>query len=262
MTYVPYGGDGRSQTWCKHDDEIAEDIAAIAGKGFSAVRIYSTDDCEQLPAVHKACKAHGLKLILGIFFKDDAAAEYAAQVGGITDYFSGNYDDVALVLVGNECISSGTCDAGTLAELVAEAKTELAGSGYGGPVSTALIVSDWQDNADALCDAADVVAGQIHPFFSTEPVEPDAAGDYFDSQFDLLQGLCEDKPVLCTEVGWPHKGSAYRAQTPGAQAQAAAIGAIRGSRNGDKAVYFSNADDMWKFGQQDYEMYFGCLDQF
>ena len=264
MTYTPYGGDGKGQTWCKKPDEIATAIAAIAKKGFKTIRMYSTDDCEQLPAVHSACKKLKLNLIVGVFFKDvhTCEADLGSQLKIITSHFGGKYDDVELITVGNECISAGSCRADQLAGLVASAKETLRGAGYKGPVSTALIVSDWLENKAALCPVVDVVAAQIHGFFSEQPVLPTAAGSYFENQFEQAKGACGNKPTICSETGWPRQGGSYKAQVAGYGQQKAAIASIRKNKYVGKTTFFANSDDLWKFNQEAYEMYFGCLDQF
>ena len=264
MTYTPYGGDGHGRTWCKQPGQIAEEVGTIAGKGFTTLRIYSTDDCDQLAAVHKACKEHGLTLIVGVFFKDAGACEQdlQSQLEVITSHFDGDYAAVELITVGNECISAGSCHAGQLAGLISSAKETLSGAGYKGPVSTALIVSDWTDNAHSLCSVVDLVAAQVHPFFSERTIAPHEAGTYFEEQFELAQGACGNKPVLCSETGWPHTGGSYKGQTAGTAEQAKAIESLRQNKYVGKTTFFANGDDLWKNNQEEYEMYFGCLDQF
>ena len=264
MTYTPYGGDGHGQTWCKKADQIAQEIGEIAGKGFATIRLYSTDDCDQLAAVHSACQQHGLKLIIGVFFKDAGACEgdMESQLKVITGHFGGAYDAVELITIGNECISSGTCQAGQLAGLISSAKETLSSAGYHGPVSSALIVSDWQEHGAGLCDVVDVVAAQIHPFFSDRTIAPSDAGSYFEEQYELAAGVCSGKPVLCSETGWPHTGGSYKGQQAGKPQQAAAIESLRGNKYVGKTTFFANGDDLWKHNQEEYEMYFGCLDQF
>ena len=265
MTYTPYAGSAGGPSRCKTSSEVASDIAAIAQKGFKTVRMYTVDDCNQLEAVHAACKTSGLTMIVGVFFKDAGSCEsaMASQLKVITSYFSGNYAGIDLITIGNECISAGTCKANQLAGLVSSAKETLKSAGYSGPVSTALIVSDWNENKAALCPVVDVVAAQIHPFFSDQTVQPSSAGSYFESQYKQVQGACgSGKPVLCTETGWPSGGGSYKGQTAGTEQQAAAIKSLQGNKYVGKTVFFANANDEWKGGQEEYEKYFGCLDHF
>ena len=51
-------------------EQVKQDIAAIASKGFSNVRLYSTD-CSTLQFVGQAAKSHGLKIMPGIFVDRD-----------------------------------------------------------------------------------------------------------------------------------------------------------------------------------------------
>ena len=267
MTYSPYGGDGNGQTWCKKEGEIESDIQQIASKGFKTVRIYATD-CGQLEVVHKACKAHGMKMILGVFFnrgpKANPQGDFDEQIKDITSHFSGNYDNVELITVGNECIrENGPCTGGSLSGFISSARSILGNDGYKGDISTALTVAEWQDNPQ-LCSAVDVVAGQVHAFFSDSAVSPDGAGDYVAGQMDILKHLCPNKQVVCTESGWPTQGPDYNHQQASSSNQRKAIKSLKSSHMVDKIAFFANLDDLWKAGADvpAYELHFGCLDNF
>ena len=267
MTYSPYGGDGKGQTWCKKEGEIESDIERIASKGFKTVRIYATD-CGQLEIVDKACKAHGMKMILGVFFnrgaKADPEADFAEQIKDITSHFSGNYENIEVVTIGNECIrEGGPCTGDSLSNFIKSARSILRNDGYSGMISSALTVAEWQDNPQ-LCSAVDVVAGQIHAFFSNQPVSPSDAGDYVSSQMEILERLCPNKQVLCTESGWPTQGPDYNHQQASPSNQQEAIKSIKNSNVVDKIAFFANLDDLWKAGADvpTYELHFGCLDNF
>ena len=136
MTYSPYGGDGNGRTWCKQESQIESEIGQIASKGFKTVRIYATD-CGQLDVVYQACKVHGMKMIIGIFFnrgpQASPQADFAEQIKDITSHFAGDYDIVELVTVGNECIrDNGPCTGESLSSFVNSARSILQNDGYKG----------------------------------------------------------------------------------------------------------------------------------
>jgi exo-beta-1,3-glucanase (GH17 family) len=81
ITYSPYENSGA----CKDAGSVATDIALIASKGFSAVRVYSTD-CSGLQNIGSACAANGLKMILGIFISDTGISGAAQQVTDIISW--------------------------------------------------------------------------------------------------------------------------------------------------------------------------------
>ena len=268
MTYSPYSGDGNGNTGCKTLDQVTSDMQAIHTAGFNTVRIYATD-CNQLENVHQATQSLGMSMILGVFFNSagSAQSDLDNQMGNITSYFQsqGGYGGIDLVTIGNEAISSGTANAGQLSGFLSSARASLAGSGYQGPVSTALIVGDWQQNP-SLCTDVDVMASNIHPFFSDNTVQPSGTGEYVDSQIQLVKKACggSNKPVVVTEAGWPTQGPANNGMVPSQSNQQAAIGSMRQSKNAKGIMFFSNEDDLWKAGPgvQPYELHFGCLGVF
>ena len=208
-------------------------------------------------------------MIIGVFFKSagSAQSDFDDQIGDITKYFQsqGGYSGVDLVTIGNEALSSGTSNAGQLSGFLSSARSSLSGSGYTGPISTSLIVADWQNNP-SLCGDVDVYASNIHPFFSDNVVQPGDSGDYVDSQIQLVQKACgnTDKAVVVTEAGWPSQGPQNNGMTPSPDNQQASISSLRGSKAAKSIMFFANENDLWKAGPgvQEYELYFGCLHQF
>ena len=268
MTYSPYSGTGNDNTGCKTPDQVTSDMQAIQAAGFNTVRIYATN-CDQLVNVAEATKSLGMSMILGVYFNSASSAQQDLddQLKDINSYFQsqGGYGGVDLITIGNEAISSGFASADQLSDHLAQARSSLSGSGYQGPISTALIVGDWQQNP-SLCSDVDVLASNIHPFFSDNTVQPSDSGPYLDSQVELLQKACggSNKPVVVTEAGWPTQGSANNGMVPSPSNQQAAIKSMRGSQSAKGIMFFSNSDDLWKAGSgvQTYELHFGCLAQF
>ena len=125
MTYSPY----TASSGCKDQGTIAADIAAIASKGFTSVRVYSTD-CKTLEFVGQACIDNGLKIILGIFISDTGINGAYQQVTDILAW--AQWDIVELIVVGNEAVFNGYCSAGDLAWFIEDTKSKASGAGYNG----------------------------------------------------------------------------------------------------------------------------------
>ena len=258
MTYSPYTSSGG----CKDSGSIASDVAAIASKGFSSVRLYSTD-CDGLSAVGSAVKANGLKLVLGIYISSSGISGATAQVTEITSWASGDYSIVEMLVVGNEAIFNGYCDASSLASFISSTKSTLQAAGFTGPVTTTEPINTLSSAASALCPVIDVLAANIHPFFNPD-IDASGAGSFVATSLSQLAALCpgETKEAYNLETGWPHSGEANGAAVPGESQQAIAIKGIQ-EMAGGKSAFFSFVDDLWKAeGEFNVEQSWGCSQLF
>ena len=263
MTYSPYKGESSSATSCKSQSEVSSDIAGIAGRGFSTIRIYSTD-CNHLPNVVGACKANGLNVILGIFIKEEGISDDTySQLKDIVDYFQGDYSMVSAILVGNEALFNGYVSGGELANFIGHCKDTLKSSGYPGPIGTAETVAQLQNNKGALKGILDIVGANVHPFFATGgAVKPEDSGSYVKEQMDMVKDDYGVE-VINSETGWPTQGPDNGDAVPSPENQKAAIDSMSNGYYAGKTVFFSSYDDGWKnTGSPSVEPYFGCADQF
>ncbi|TQN74168.1 putative beta-glucosidase btgE [Colletotrichum shisoi] len=246
ITYTPFSEDASGS--CKTADQVDADIATIKKSGFRTVRVYSTD-CSTLENVGAACEKYGLQMIIGIFVKescDPNSADIKNQLDAIVNWKK--WGMVELVVIGNECIFQGRCSASSLKQLIVSAKATISGAGYSGPFTTAETVGVWQqtDVISEICDAIDIVGGQIHPYFNAE-TPASAAGTFVKSQIELLESshICGNKPALNLECGWPSGGNCNGKACPGTSEQATAIASIK-ELAGGKTVFFSFHNDEWK----------------
>ncbi|RAK76363.1 putative cell wall glucanase (Scw11) [Aspergillus fijiensis CBS 313.89] len=255
MTYTPYTNDNG----CKSTATMTSDIKTIAGKGFTHIRLYSTD-CNTLEVIGELAEELGLKLILGIYISSTGTSGAESQVTAITEW--GKWELVSLIVAGNEAVSSGYTDASSLASFITSCKSTFAAAGYTGQITTTEPVDIWQEyGASYLCDAVDILGANIHPFFNAQTTAEEA-GTFASSEFALLKTICSGLSIINLETGWPSQGNANGAAVPGASEQATAIKAIREAVGGD-SVFFSYANDLWKSpGEYDVEQYWGCIDQF
>ncbi|MCJ1242899.1 hypothetical protein MMC30_000095 [Trapelia coarctata] len=257
MTYSPYTSSGG----CKDAGSVASDIASIAAKGFSTVRLYSTD-CGGLANVAAAASSHGLSLIIGIYIDNKGIGAAAPQIQDITDHFGANYGMVEMVVVGNEAVFNHFCSAGQLAAFISQVKATLKGAGYNGPVTTTEPMSTLSEITSIICPVIDVVAANIHPFFNSD-IEASQAGQFVAKSLQDLAGYCPGKPeVFNLETGWPSQGQPNGNAVPGASQQAKAVKSIVEAAGGKSAV-FSFVDDLWKGeGEFGVERSWGCSQLF
>jgi exo-beta-1,3-glucanase (GH17 family) len=255
MTYTPYDTTGA----CKDAPSVLADLNDIKAKGFTTVRLYGTD-CSGLANVGTQAKAVGLKVILGVFIKNDGIEAARPQIAEIVAWGNaGNWDCVVLLVVGNEAVSGHGIDAGALAAFVADGKKALVAAGQSGiPVTTTEIVSTFGQYKDIFCPVIDVTACNIQAFFDGKVVAANA-GDFVLSQLAQVQSFCPGKAYYNLESGWPSGGGDNGASVASPDAQRAAIADIS-AKAGDKSVIFSYKDDGWK--APGIEQHFGCSSWF
>lgn len=242
MTYTPYDSDTGD---CKSADTVSSDIKSIKDAGFSSVRVYSTD-CDTLPNVGSACEENGLKMIVGIFISEvgctNASPDVDDQISALKEW--AQWDLVELLTVGNEALYDGYCTAQELVDLIDHVKSEL--SDYTGPYTTTDIVSAWQEESisSVVCDAIDVVAANVHSYFSAD-VAPADAGQFVKGQIEIVEQACGGKKGYVLESGYPTQGATNGVNVPSEANQKIAIMSIQ-ETIGDSVVFFSMFDDYWK----------------
>lgn len=226
---------------------MSTDIALIAAKGFTSIRLYSTD-CSGLDHVGAAVKSHGLKLVLGVYISDRGIADAETQIDNIITWTGGDWGCVEMIVVGNEAVFNEYCTPAALVDFIMRAKSAFSGAGYSGPVTTTEPINVLQEHAATLCPILDLVAANIHPFFNSG-VTADTAGDFVAMELQNLQAICPGLPSFNLETGWPSAGSPNGAAVPGISEQRAAILSIQKAA-ASNSVFFSFVDDVWKDGGQ------------
>ncbi|KAK3301138.1 exo-beta-1,3-glucanase [Chaetomium fimeti] len=256
MTYTPFAetADGG----CKSAEQVMEDVGKIATAGFTTLRVYSTD-CDTLPNVGAAARAHGLRLIVGLFVGqvgcDNGNPSINEQIEALKEWKE--WDLVDLCVVGNEALFNGFCSVSELTSLIGRTKSELAKVGYNGPFTTTDVVSAWTDNdVSSICEAIDVVATNAHAYFNSA-TDPSDAGKFVAGQLSIVEKVC-GKPGYVMETGWPSAGKCNGIACAGEAEQRAAIESIE-RELGNKVVFFSFRDDAWKQpGDCNCEQHWGC----
>ncbi|OAP57749.1 hypothetical protein AYL99_08487 [Fonsecaea erecta] len=256
MTYSPYTAQGG----CKDAGTIAADMTVIAQKGFTSVRVYSTD-CSTLENIGGSARDNGLKLILGVWISATGISGAQGQVHDIVAW--AQWDLVELIVVGNEAVFNGYCSASDLAHFISSSAAAFKAAGYTGAVTTTEPLSVWQDtsSASAFCSVVDVVGANLYAFFNAD-VTADKAGSFIQSEIDILDSICSGKAVYVLESGWPHAGNCNGLACPSPENQATALKGIQATA-GAQVVFLSYEDEPWKEpGQFGVEQYWGCVNVF
>ncbi|CAO2656909.1 Nn.00g057120.m01.CDS01 [Neocucurbitaria sp. VM-36] len=261
ITYTPYANDGQ----CKTEGDIKADIKKISELGFTTIRSYSTD-CGVFEYVVPACQKYGLKVIYGIFLEGGGKgtfSEYAnAQLEDIKN--KAPKDNVAMVIVGNECMFNNNCQAAELGSYIDYVREQLQGAGFPSDIAitTTEPVGTWEEKGAALCDHIDIFTVQVHPYF-TQSVSADMAGDFAAQQLEQAAKVCPGaaaKGKYITEIGWPSAGTNNGEAHAGVYEQKVAMKKIM-EKVGSEACLFSFQDDGWKApGDLNVEQNFGCVD--
>ena len=258
MTYSPYTGSGD----CKSASAVSSDVAAIASKGFSSIRLYSTD-CSGLAHVGTAASSYGLQIILGIFISETGISAAEEQIDEIIQWSKEGegFTGVEMIVVGNEAIFNGYASASDLAAFITKSKAAFAAAGYTGPVTTTEPINVLQEHGSTLCPVLDAAAANIHPFFNAD-VAAANAGVFVAQELALLEKICPGLEAYNLETGWPSAGQTNGEACPGEEEQRVAIASIK-EHVGGKSAFFSFENDLWKSeGEFAVEQSWGCSQLF
>jgi exo-beta-1,3-glucanase (GH17 family) len=256
ITYDPFIQGG-----CRSADDIASEFSKM--KDYKAVRIYANDCNLYAIAIQNALK-NNQKLMAGVYLTNEASSDSLGDTlnalkMAIDTYAGGKWDVVQLFSVENEQVNDKQMSVSDVVNYINQAREQLRSLGFNGPVGAVETVPATLDNP-ALCQAADVVMVNCHPFFDTNTAAKDA-GSFVKTQIDRVKSACNNKRVVITETGWPHQGNANGKAVPSPDNQRTAIDSIRSIFSTD--VFFHNAfDSNWKTDSAstfNAEQYWGIL---
>jgi len=233
IVYSPYA-DNKG---CKPPQQQASEAGKLSNYGL--VRLYGTD-CAQIESVLPVVAKAGNKMFLGVYKVENLNQELDALIKGV----KGNWGAVHTVSIGNEHVNGGKQSPQNMVNFVNQARQRLRGAGYKGPV---VIVDTFNKVLEhpQLCKASDYTAVNLHPFFDPH-TSPDQAGSFMDTQVARVKKVCDNKPLLVTETGWPSKGNANGKAQPGGAQQTTAISKILGSKQGKDVILLSAFNELWK----------------
>ena len=194
VSYSPY--DANSQ--CRSAAAVAMDITHLVTAGnFDLIRIYGTD-CNQIAnALAAIDQFPAVRLFVGIFDVDSAAAEAWSLVGQV----AGRWNRIHTVNIGNEAVNQGRSSVGQVITAVGAVRGQLRGAGYSGPVVTVDTMNAMHDHPE-LCDVSDYCAFNCHAFFDPNTAA-DEAGPSVKWWIDQMAQVAGGKALVVTETGWP-----------------------------------------------------------
>ncbi|VVT51378.1 uncharacterized protein SAPINGB_P003076 [Magnusiomyces paraingens] len=234
---------------CKGYDQVFGEFLQIKAKGIKGVRVYGVD-CNSYWTVQPAARALGLKIMQGFWITQAGTWSINQAVTDLVNwikYYNGNnWDLIDSIIVGNEAVTAGWIDAHQLLGKIRDVRGQLRQAGYVGPISTAEIPSVYMQNP-FLCvgdDTIDFVGVNAHPYFDSGK-RYDQAGEFMQSQIDVVSQACQGKAVKIVETGYPSGGNVHGNQAPSPHGQAVAITQIYNVLKGD-VVMFTMYDDYWK----------------
>ncbi|KAJ4342321.1 Cell surface mannoprotein mp65 [Ascochyta clinopodiicola] len=244
VTYDPFtGSEGNSR--CKTDAEIADEFSRMSS--YKAVRIYGMG-CNIIPLAVQNAQKNGQTLMGGAYISNQGSGEDLSTVittwkSAIDQHASGSWDVLKLFSVENERVNDHDMTASEVIDAIRRGRDLLRGVGYEGPVGAVETVPATIDNP-AICQAADVVMVNCHPFFDPNTAAEDA-GPFVKAQIERVKTACKTDRVIVTETGWPHQGDANGKAVPSPDNQAKALASIRSEFSSD--VFIHNAfDSLWK----------------
>lgn len=262
ITYTPY----TNSLACLSPSTIRADVAAIARKGFTSIRLYSID-CSALHHVGQAALTHGLKMIIGIQL-DDGLEDAEIQLSELISWATNNSSDpdpnpattdstnnnkwslIELIVIGNEAIFNTHTDPSTLATFITTSRSTLRSSLYSGPITTTEPLSILTQHSALLCPILDIPASTIHPFFHPS-IPAHHAGTYLRSQLVLLSRICPNlmnETSIALETGWPSRGRANGKAVPGYLEQWIAVAGMLEEGVGGRSVFLGWGDEGWRDG--------------
>ncbi|KAL9065391.1 MAG: hypothetical protein Q9161_008247 [Pseudevernia consocians] len=258
IAYTPY----TSTLSCLSASSIRSDVATIARKSFTSIRLYSID-CSALRHVGHAARTHGLRIIIGIQL-DEGLADAEIQLSEMIDWAgnNSNWDLIEMIVIGNEAIFNEHLSATALASFISKSRTSLRAAGFSGPVTTTEPLDILHQHRNTLCPTLDVAAANIHPFFHAS-VSAESAGAYVMSELRHLQAMCpQGLTAVNLETGWPSKGWPNGVAVPGYLEQWMAVAGIL-KEAGGASVFLGFANDEWKDeGEFGVERSWGCAHVF
>lgn len=234
---------------CKGYDQVFGEFLQIKAKGIQGVRVYGVD-CNSYWTVQPAARTLGLKIMQGFWITQAGTWSINQAVTDLANWIKynngGNWDLIDSIIVGNEAVTAGWINANQLLGKIRDVRGELRDAGYTGPISTAEIPSVFMQNP-FLCvgdNTIDFVGVNAHPYFDSGK-RYDQAGEFMQSQIDVVSQACQGKKIRVIETGYPSAGNVHGNQVPSPRGQAVAITQIFNVLKGD-VVMFTMFDDYWK----------------
>jgi exo-beta-1,3-glucanase (GH17 family) len=286
VNYGPYHYDGQSPsaTACLPDQQIIDDLGKIDRANFQFLRTYAVDNC--LNNIVPLARKHypQLKLYVGVHVSSvdhdnpDNPHSTRWQLNEAVR-LANLYDNVAGVVVGNECLNDdggGQKNTVSVDQLIKD--LNYAGANLlperrrAVQVTTAMTwaaaVDRYAELGAKIKDHCDLIMVNVFPFWAGAPTLELAC-----SNFDWAYGMISDtyrstgKPVAIGETGWPSEGSCVTGTMgtacPGLERAKGYIECVVNYARKQRIVVFlfEMFDEPWKTAEGDFGPHWGLYDK-
>ncbi|KAH7161892.1 glycoside hydrolase superfamily [Dactylonectria macrodidyma] len=209
-------GANRADGACKSQADWKKDFQTIKGwgKGFNAVRLYATSDCNTLANAVPAAKATGIKLLVGVWATDDGhfGAEKAALLKAIKTHGTGW---IAAISVGSEDLYRKDITPQKLATQIYDVRGMVRQYNKNLKVGHTDTWTAWVDGAnDVVTKACDIAITNGFPYWqgvnSKDAIRKKTFQNSFWSVQKHVKQVNSKAKVWVGETGWPTAGASFQ----------------------------------------------------
>jgi exo-beta-1,3-glucanase (GH17 family) len=286
VNYGPYHYDGQSpdDTVCVPDEQIISDLGKISRANFTFLRIYGLDNC--LNNIVPLAKTHQpqLKIFIGVYVSgvdhDNSSNPHRTRWQlNEAIRLANNYDNVAGVVVGNECLAGdggGQSNPVSVDQLIADldyvAGSLLPERRPAVRVTTAMAwgaaVGNYAGIGSRIKDHCDIIMVNVFPFWAGAPTLEQACSNFNWACGEVATSYrSTGKPIAVGETGWPSQGSCVTGPLgtacPGLEREKAYMEcAVNYTRQLGMTVFlFEMFDEPWKIGEGTFGPHWGLYDK-
>ncbi|KQC32978.1 glycosyl hydrolase [Nonlabens sp. YIK11] len=204
--------------------------------------------------VSQIAHEQGLKTLVGAWLSDDLEKN-EQEIEALIDLGKNGHIDIAAV--GNEVLYRNDLTLQQLLDYMKRVKDALPNI----PVGYVDAYYEFVVHPE-LVQNSDVILTNCYPFWEGTPVEYSLG--HMNNMYHQGTSVCEGKPVIVTETGWPSRGESLKGAHPSeVNAMKYFIDTQRWSdENNIDVFYFSSFDESWKKGDEgEVGAYWGLWDK-
>ncbi|KAI1330003.1 glycoside hydrolase superfamily [Xylariaceae sp. FL0255] len=257
-------------------NNVTRDLAVLS-QLTNTIRLYGTD-CNQtemlIHAIDQLQMKDDIKIWMGVWLEnnDTTNARQQSQMWNILDTYGDSY--FTGVIVGNEVLFRKDLTETQLGDILDNTRKNMTANNWNLPVATSDLGANW---TPTLANFSDYIMGNVHPFFSGEPVGDAAnwATSFWDGQISSFKKSDASKNVIA-EIGWPTQGGTDCGTSTVTSCANGAVASIdnlntmlstwvcQALANGTTYFWFELFDEPWKIiydtDGEDWEDHWGLMD--
>ncbi|PRP65782.1 glycoside hydrolase family 17 protein [Nonlabens agnitus] len=204
--------------------------------------------------VSQIAHEQGLKTLVGAWLSDDLEKN-EQEIEALIDLGKNGHIDIAAV--GNEVLYRNDLTLQQLLDYMKRVKDALPDI----PVGYVDAYYEFVVHPE-LVQNSDVILTNCYPFWEGTPIEYSLG--HMNNMYHQVTSVCQGKPVIVTETGWPSRGESLKGAHPSeVNAMKYFIDTQRWSdENNIDVFYFSSFDESWKKGDEgEVGAYWGLWDK-